>query len=128
MAGKTQEGKKITFKGKTIKPDDTTTIVKGKIISYIADSIPGKNSLKIAQDADLFICDATYKSDLQEKADKHMHMTAKQAAAIANKSNVKKLIVTHMSARYKDFGEVENDAKESFDNIKCAYDFMKVKL
>ena len=55
-------------------------------------------------------------------------MTEKQAASIANKSKVKQLILTHISARYKDIKEVEDDAKDVFYNTKCAYDFMKVSL
>ena len=33
-----------------------------------------------------------------------------------------------MVKRYKDAKDVENDAKDVFDNVRCAYDFMKVKL
>jgi len=52
----------------------------------------------------------------------------KQAAGIANKSGAKKLILTHISARYKDAKEVEEDAKDIFDNVKCAYDLMNIEL
>ena len=128
LLGKLQEGKTITFKGKKINPKDTTYIVEGKKISYIADSIPNENSLKIAQNVDVLICDATYTSELQEKADQHMHMTAKGAGLIANQANVKKLVITHFSTRYKDSKELVEDAKNVFDNVEAAYDFMKIKL
>lgn len=128
LLGKLQEGKSIMFKGKKISPKETTYVVEGKKLAYIPDSVSNKNSLKIAQDADILICDATYVSDLQEKADKHMHMTAKDAGLIANQSNVKKLIITHFSARYKDSHVLEEDARDVFNNVEAAYDFMKVKL
>ncbi|MBW2966438.1 ribonuclease Z, partial [Candidatus Woesearchaeota archaeon] len=128
LLGKLQQGKTITFKGKKISPKDTTYVVEGKKIAYIADSIPNKNSLKVAQDADVLICDATYTSELQEKADKHMHMTAKEAGLIANQTNVKKLIMTHFSTRYKDTKELVEDAKNVFENVEAAYDFMKINL
>ena len=45
-----------------------------------------------------------------------------------NKSNSKKLVLTHLSARYKDTKDLEDDAKDCFDNTVVAYDFMKVNL
>ncbi|MBW2996121.1 ribonuclease Z [Candidatus Woesearchaeota archaeon] len=128
LLGQLQEGKSIRFKGKEISPKDTTYSVKGKIITYIPDSVPSKNSLKLAQDADLLICESTYSSKLEEKAEKYQHMTSKQAGLIANQANVKKLILTHFSTRYKNTLELEEDARSVFDNVIAAEDFMKVSL
>jgi len=128
LLGKLQQGKTIIYNGKKITSKDTTTITKGKHIAYVPDSIPGKNTLKLAQDADLFICDSTYSSKLQSKADKYLHMTAKQAGLIANQANVKQLILTHFSTRYKSTHELEEDARNVFDNVLAAKDFMKISL
>ena len=62
------------------------------------------------------------------EGEKYKHMTAKQAGLIANQANVKKLIITHFSTRYKDAKELEEDAKDVFENVSAAYDFMKIKL
>ncbi|GIU69376.1 MAG: hypothetical protein KatS3mg002_0612 [Candidatus Woesearchaeota archaeon] len=40
----------------------------------------------------------------------------------------KKLILTHISQRYKTSREVLEDAKDVYENVEVAYDFMKVKL
>jgi ribonuclease Z len=128
ILGKLQDGKTITLNGKKIKPSDVSYIVEGKKVTFISDTLPCRNAYKLAEDADLLICEATYKSELEGKSEEYYHMTAKQAAAIANKENVKQLILTHISARYKDGKEVEEDAKDVFDNVKCAYDLMKVEL
>ncbi len=53
-------------------------------------------------------------------------MTAVEAAQIASQSNVKKLILTHFSARYKDESALEKDARTVFDNTLAAKDFMKI--
>jgi ribonuclease Z len=126
--GKLQNGHSIIWKGKKIEPDEVTYIVKGKIISYISDSVPSANSLKLAKDADLLICESTYSSKMQEKAEANWHMTSKQAAIIAKSADVKKLVLTHFSTRYKETGELLEDAKEEFEDVVCAYDFMKIKL
>ncbi len=128
LLGKLQDNKPITFKGKKISPKDTTYIVKGKKISVITDTVICKNCYELAKDADLLICEATYTSDLEEKAQEYKHLTSTQAAQIASMSNAKKLILTHISARYKSSKEMEDDAKSIFPNVKVAYDFMKVKL
>jgi len=128
LLGKLQDGKTITMKGKKIKPNDATYIVGGKKITFIIDTLLCKNAFILAKDADLLISEATYTSALEDKGQEYGHMTARQAASIANKSNVEKLILTHLSARYKDGKEVEEDAKDTFENVVVAYDLMKVKV
>ncbi len=128
LLGKLQDGKTITYKNKKIYPKDTTYIVKGKVICYLADSVPSKNSLELAQDADILVCESTYSSKLDDKAEEYRHMTSKQAGMIANQANAKKLILTHFSTRYKDTHELEEDARNVFDNVIAAKDFMRIKL
>ena len=128
LLGKLQEGKSVTFKGKKIDADDATTIVKGKKISFIADTVVCKGAYDLAKDADIVIAASTYTSKDEEKAKKHSHLTAEQAGLIASKSNAKKLILTHFSQRYKDIYELEQDARNVFDNSIAAKDFMKFDL
>ena len=128
LLGKLQNGKGITWKGKKIDVNKATKLVKGKKVTIISDTMPCKGAEKLANNSDLLICEATYSSDLEEKAAKHRHMTTKQAADLAKKCNVKKLILTHFSARYKDFKKIEKDAKNSFNNVLCSEDFMKIDL
>jgi len=128
ILGELQKGKTVKFKGKIIKPDDVSTTEKGKKITYITDTTAVKNCYEIAKDADLLICESTFASDMEKKAHERGHMTAKEAAQIASKANVKKLILTHFSTRYKETSLLEEDARNIFDNTLCAYDGMKVKI
>lgn len=128
LLGKLQSGKNVIFKGKTIKPDDATYIVKGKKITFISDTVQCNNALELAMDSDILICESTYADDLSEKAEEYKHMTSKQAALLANNASTKKLILTHFSPRYKIIQEVEDDAKTVFSNTVCAHDFMKLKI
>jgi ribonuclease Z len=128
LLGQLQNNKQVKWKGKIVSPKDATYIVKGKKITYVADTLYCKNSVELAKNADLLISEASYTSKLEDKAITYKHMTAKQAAEIANRANVKKLILTHFSQRYKTTEELEEDAKDVFDNVQCAYDFMKIKL
>lgn len=126
LLGDLQRGKSITHKGKKVSVDEVTTLVKGRKIVFMTDTLMNENCFKIADGADVLICDSTYSSKLKDKAAEHGHLTALEAAQIASKSGVKKLVLTHFSARYKNTLEVEEDARTAFDNVVSAYDFMKL--
>jgi ribonuclease Z len=128
LMGKLQMNETITFKGKKINPKDVTYVETGRKITIIADTVPCKNAVKLAKDADLLICEATYCSDLEEKGEAYGHMTGKQAGLIANQANATKLVLTHFSARYITTHEVEEDAKNVFNNSIAAKDFMVFKI
>lgn len=128
LIGKLQQGKSIEHNNKKITADDVTYIEKGKKLAFITDTVLCGNCYKLAEDADLLICEATYSSKLVDKSEDYGHMTAKHAAQIANKANVKQLVLIHFSARYKNTQELEEDARDVFDNVICAKDFMKIEL
>ncbi|MBW2975342.1 ribonuclease Z [Candidatus Woesearchaeota archaeon] len=128
LLGKLQRNEAISFKGKKVKPSDVTYVEKGRKITVIADTVPCKNAVRLAMDADLMICEATYSSKLEEKGEAYGHMTGRQAGLVANEANAKKLVLTHFSARYKTTHEVEEDAKDVFNNSIAARDFMVVKV
>ncbi|MFT4304886.1 MAG: ribonuclease Z [Candidatus Woesearchaeota archaeon] len=126
--GKLQKGEIIKINNKIIKPDEVSSLIKGKKITIIFDTEPCTNAIKLSENANLLVCEATYHSDLDEKSLQYKHMTAKNAALLANEANVKKLILTHFSGRYKTTDDIEKEAKDIFPNSVCAYDFMKIKL
>jgi ribonuclease Z len=128
LLGRLQQGKPIEHNGKKISPDDVTFIENGKKIAYITDTVPCDGCYKIAENADVLICEATYSSKLIGKSEEYGHMTAKQAAELANGSNAKQLVLMHFSARYKNTQELEEDARNIFDNVVCAKDFMRIDI
>ncbi len=128
LLGKLQQGKSIEHNGKKIDADEVTYIESGKKIAYVTDTVLCDNCYKVAQDADLLISEATYASKLVDKSEEYGHMTAKQAAQLANKANVKQLVLIHFSARYKNTQELEEDARNVFDKVICANDLMKIDL
>ncbi len=126
LLGELQRGKSIEFRGKKVSINDATSVVKGKKVVFMTDTLVNENCFKLAADADVLIIDSTYTSKLKDKAVEHGHLTALEAAQIASRSGVKKLVLTHFSARYKNTLEIEEDARTAFDNVVCAYDLMKL--
>jgi ribonuclease Z len=123
-----QNGKDIKWKNKTIKVKDATKIKKGKKVTILMDTGICKSCYELAKDSDLLISEATYDKTFKEKAKKYKHLTSEQAAEIAKKSNVKKLILTHFSQRYKTTNQLKIQAKKIFSKVNCAKDFMKISL
>ena len=126
---KLQEGKNITYKGKKIKSSSVTYLEKGKKVTIILDTKQNPNTLKIAKNSDLIICESSFSEEEKERASEYKHLTAKQAAQIAKKSKSKALILTHLSQRYEYKPEkILAEAKKTFKNTKIANDFDSIIL
>lgn len=121
-------GKDAKYKDKLIPSKDATYKVFRKKISYIPDTLICDNAVALAKDSDLLICESTFASTHTDKSHQYKHMTAKEAALLANKADAKKLVLTHFSQRYKTTEEIEQDARDYFDKVICAEDFMKFKV
>lgn len=128
LIGKLQKGESVKIKDKTIHPDDVSTIKKGKKVAFIMDTALTESCYELAENADVLISEATFESSKVEKASQFKHLTAEQVALVANRSGVKKLILTHFSQRYKSLADLEDEAKGFFPETTLAYDFMKIKV
>ncbi len=128
LLGKLQKGKTVSHQKKKITSEEATYLIKGKKISFIMDTRPCDNFLKLAENADILFSEATFLEQHKDKAEKYYHMTAKEAGLLANQANVKKLILLHFSPRYKDVGVFRDEVKEVFKDVVCAEDFMRFKI
>ncbi|MBW2982731.1 ribonuclease Z [Candidatus Woesearchaeota archaeon] len=126
--GRLQKGETVEKDGNTIRPDDVSTIKKGRKVSFALDTEPCPGLNNLARDADVFIAEATYESSLDEKAEEYKHLTAQVVAQVASQENVKRLYLTHFSQRYKTPEKLEEDARKVFPDTVCAYDFLQIKL
>lgn len=77
---------------------------------YLEDVIP------IIENVDVLYHESTFLHDLKEMADYTGHTTALEAARIARKANVGKLILGHFSNRYGDLSVFTDEAREVFPN------------
>ncbi|EAE6828548.1 ribonuclease Z [Listeria monocytogenes] len=97
---------------------------KGKIISIFGDTKATASELELALNADVLVHEATFEGDKEKLAGEYKHSTTLQAASLAKKANVKKLILTHISSRYdRDASkELLIEAQSVFENTEIAYD------
>jgi len=116
--------KELIIDGKCVSIDDVSSIRKGDSIAIVIDTRYCQNALDIAKGAKLLLCESTYLNSEKELAYNHYHMTATQAATLAKKAGVNKLILTHFSARYPNSKVFEEEAKQIFANSFAADDLL----
>ncbi|MCL2607278.1 MAG: ribonuclease Z [Methanomassiliicoccaceae archaeon] len=97
---------------------------KGRRIVYSGDTVKCIRVKEMAENADVLIHEATYMSKDSALAGEHMHSTAHDAASTAKDANVSVLLVTHMSNRYEDMSEIEEECRKVFPNTLLAKDLM----
>jgi ribonuclease Z len=126
---KLQMGKTVQLSdGRIIQPSQVSgPPVKRTKIVYSGDTLPCPEMVQIASNADILIHESTYTDSQTDRALETQHSTTIQAAGTAKQANVKKLILTHISPRYKSADEIVNEAKTIFANTSIANDLQRVE-
>ncbi len=75
----------------------TTPGEPGKTYAFCADTKYDESLIEHIKGADMIYHETTYLDNLRERAESRFHSTSKQAAAIAKKAGVKKLLIGHFS-------------------------------
>ena len=126
---KLQQGEEITIENKSIKPSQIMgPNISGKKIGVSGDTRPTKKLEKFFRNCDYLVFDSTFSDELREKAIQSCHSTAKEAAVFAKNADVKNLILTHFSARYKDEKVLLNEAKAIHNSVIAANDQLKINI
>lgn len=117
-------GESITLSdGKRIAPEDVLgDWEKGSKLVVVGDTGRIDNLVEVCKDADLLVIESTYLDEEAEMAGQFSHLTAKMGAELAQKAGVKKLVLTHLSRRYR-WRDVLAEAQTVFQNTVVARDF-----
>ena len=101
---------------------------RGRTYAYCADTRYTEAIIPHIQGADLIYHESTYLDSLRDRAKERFHTTAKQAAQIAQKAEVKKLLLGHFSSKYDTLEEFEVEAREIFPNSELALEGVTYKV
>jgi len=102
---------------------------RGRRVAITGDTRPSERTVEMAREADLLIHEATFGDEEAALAVETGHSTAREAATVAAAARVRRLVLTHFSARYsRDPGDLEREAKELFPRVTIARDGMEIDV
>ncbi|MEV1285561.1 MBL fold metallo-hydrolase [Micromonospora sp. NPDC049679] len=84
----------------------------GRSLVYSSDTAPCEALLRLAQGADLFLCEASYLDAVENPPD--LHLTGREAGEIATKAGVGKLLLTHLVAAWGSESLTHEEATSTF--------------
>ncbi len=128
LFSKIQKDGKVKIGKATIKLKDVAKKVAGKRIVYSGDTMPCPQAVKWAKGASVLFHEMSFSDDHAKEAEITMHSTASQAALIAKKAGVERLIGYHVSPRYDDVSALLAQAKAVFANSEIAKDGTEILL
>lgn len=96
--------------------------------AYCSDTIYDEEIIPYIKNADLLYHEATFGEEMKARAKITFHSTAHEAATIATKAGVKKLLIGHFSARYKDLQPLLDEAQMVFKNTELAIEGNTIEI
>jgi ribonuclease Z len=119
----------VTEDGKIIPNERLTSpATPSRKYAYCTDTAYYEKIIPIIEGADLLYHEATFMENDLKRAKETLHSSARQAAMIAEKAKVKKLIIGHFSARYPNESLLLDEASEIFKNTVLANEKMVVTI
>lgn len=117
-------GETITLAdGKRVTPGDVLgPLERGAKLVLVGDAGRTDDLLEAARGADALVIESTYLEEEADMARQFSHLTARMGAELAAKAGVKKLILTHISRRYRE-KDVLAEAQAVFPETAVARDF-----
>ncbi len=129
--GRIHRGESITLAdGRVIAPADLVGPSRpGRRLVYSGDSAPCPEVIALAREADLLIHEATFGEDEAERARETFHATARDAARVAREAQARRLVLTHISARYsREAPELLREARKVFPETIVGRDGLALEV
>lgn len=121
---KIKNGGDITLDDGTLvaNKDITYDPAAPKSYAFCSDTVYNEAVIPIIKGVDVLYHESTFLESESHYTDRTKHSTAKEAATIALKAGVKKLILGHYSTRYPDINLFKEEALTIFPEVSCADD------
>lgn len=129
--GRIHRGESVTLDdGRVIPSSDLVGPTRpGRRVVYTGDTRPCGETIDIAKGADLLVHESTFGNEEAERAIETGHSTAREAAQVAYAAGVRRLALTHFSARYsRDPSDLDREAREVFAPVIIARDGLEIDV
>jgi ribonuclease Z len=116
--------------GRTVEASELVGAPRaGRRVVVTGDTRPCEATVAASRGADLLVHEATFAEEEAERAAATGHSTAREAADVARRAGVRRLVLTHISARYsRDAGDLEREARALFAATVVARDGMEIEV
>lgn len=127
---KIKEGADFVKEDGTVVPNHLLTTDADHAVKYshISDTMFMPSLVPEIEASDLLLHESTYLNDLADTAAERGHSTAAQAAETARMANVRELLLTHYSSRYRDETVLLNEAKTIFPHTILNREGLKIEV
>ena len=129
--GRIHKGERVELAdGSSVGPEELVGHARpGRTVVLTGDTRPCDPVREAARGADLLVHDATFGDEEADRARETGHSTAREAARMAREAGVRRLALTHVSARYtRDAPELLVEAREEFPESLVARDGLQVDV
>jgi ribonuclease Z len=130
LFGQLHRGESVEVDGRTIHPDEIVGPARpGRSVAFTGDTRPSPSTVAAARGAELLVHDATFGAEEAERARQTFHSTAAEAARIGVQAEARRLVLTHVSARYSaNATPLEREACATFPGTVVAHDGMVIEI
>ncbi len=122
-----REGRLETPDG-TVAYDEVSVPRPGQHFAFVMDTAPCPGALELAAGADLLVTESTFLDADADLAAAHLHLTARQAGRLAAEAGVRRLVLTHFSARTPDEQAFALEAAEEHGDVVAPRDLDRVEV
>ncbi len=128
----------LVHRGQPVVMDDGRTVHAAELVGpsragrrvvITGDTRPCAATREASANADLLVHESTFGDEESQRARETGHSTAREAAELARDAGVRRLVLTHLSARYtRDVSELEKESRSVFPPSTIARDGMEVDV
>ncbi len=127
--GELQRTGSIRVNDRTVALADVSAPRRGQRFAFVMDTRLCDAVYELADGADMLVIEATFLNDDADLATRYGHLTAAQAARVAQECGVRRLVLTHFSQRYPDLGRHRDEAAAVFGgDVVVAEDLMRIPV
>lgn len=127
--GELQRRGSVQIDGRTVELSEVSQPRRGQRFAFVMDTRLCDAVYALADGVDLLVIESTFLHADADLAVRYGHLTARQAAQVAQACGVRRLVLTHFSQRYPDSRAYRDEAAEVFDGeIIIADDLARIPV
>jgi ribonuclease Z len=114
--------------GRVVRVEDVSVERRGQVMAFVMDTRPCENAVELARGADLVVCESTFLDGEADLAAEYGHLTARDAATVAQDAGADLLVLAHFSQRHADEQDYVDEAVRVHPHVVAARDGVRIAL